>query len=1035
MGKLLSKKLTTLLAALLFAAACFSLGWAFMRHPAKAESVFDASLTLESSYEQGEVVSIPQGSFKVGDDTVTAESYVVLPSGAKKRTDGFTLEETGKYTVIYTATVNGETLTEEKTFMCYARKSSVDALNATIAYEDRAFINYGKTDETTASGYQETVIGGLDVKLTQNATFYYNSIIDVSGYDGTKPFFTYYSTAIKNNYPVWLMLTVRLTDVYDPDNYIEILFDKYGSLNLDSKMPAYFRARVGEQPSMGLNGTQLKKDYYGCWTPASWDYTQATTGNQVDKSIGFYLDYEGKKVYNYLGKLVADLASTSYFAEPWQGFTTGEVYLSVYASEFNDSEGNIFITNIGGDTGATLGEKYLQDTDAPIISVDYDTYAADKLPTAVVGQPYQVFAANAIDFYSGVKSLQTNVYYNYHSAERVNVTLDGDTFVPKYEGAYTIEYVAEDRSGNKRTLTVGVTAVKQIGSGLNVYTVGEEQTSGFVARNIPIAEYAVENASGNYRVEITATKGDSVYEINAETLLFNVKQEGSYTITYTVTDYVGCKDTYSYTLEVTPDNDPVFLNELIMPKYLLAGCNQVLPTLVAYDYKQGGAEVKTKISVQADGLPVEQLDSNVFAPAMKYVGKTVTITYTAQTATGSSSQTYTSECVSILKDETAEKTPAANISGNIQKTSLFVTSESVVPGYGKVTEKDTSEYAQYTFSENGTLAYVNPLLASKFAIQFNITKGNFGILNVYMTDVEDKTQRAKYTLINRNTYVGFKLNDGIEYRLNKQSFNKPQESFNIEYNWQDAEILFENGDTAFSLTNDGSKYFTSGKIYFEMEMLEVTGESKIVIQKVRNQMFTASARDNGAPEGTMLGEYKRNYDLGSVVELYDFVGGDAIDPTICEVKMWAQYQQADGSFTLMQDVGGEKIDGVDPSKGYRIQLNAFGSYKITYEVTNGNSYDFMLNVKDFKDPEVTWTYELADEYKVGDTITLSATATDECTDEMKLYYTVKTVKGIIVFFNEASEYTFTEKGEYVVYAYTYDGNENYGFVRKTITVI
>ena len=325
--------------------------------------------------------------------------------------------------------------------------------------------------------------------------------------------------------------------------------------------------------------------------------------------------------------------------------------------------------------------------------------------------------------------------------------------------------------------------------------------------------------------------------------------------------------------------------------------------------------------------------------------------------------------------------------------------------------------------------------ASNFSIQFNITKGNFKILNIYMTDAEDKTQRVKYTLINRNTFVGLQINDGIEYRLTKQSFNKPQTAFYIEYNWLDARILFENGDTAFPITKDDGRCFTSGKMYFEMEMLEVTGESKITIQKVRGQTFTASARDNGAPEGTILGEYKRNYDLGSVVELWDFVGADVIDPTIGEIKMWAQYQKADGSFDLMRDVNGVLLDGVDPSKAYKLQLNDFGAYKITYMVTGGNSYDFMLNVKDFKAPVVTWTTALADEYKVGDTITLSATATDECTTNMRLYYTIKDPQCLIVFFNETSEYTFTKAGVYTIYAYTFDGNENYGFVSKTITVI
>ena len=259
-------------------------------------------------------------------------------------------------------------------------------------------------------------------------------------------------------------------------------------------------------------------------------------------------------------------------------------------------------------------------------------------------------------------------------------------------------------------------------------------------------------------------------------------------------------------------------------------------------------------------------------------------------------------------------------------------------------------------------------------------------------------------------------------------------SFYIEYDWFDAEILLENGDTAFALTDGISKYFTSGKIYYEMEMLEVTGESKIVIQKIRNQTLTTSTRDNGAPEGSLLGEYKRNYDLGAVVEFVNFVGGDAIDPTISEVKMSVSYQYEPGNFVVLNDINGEPLQDVDPSKAYKAKLDKYGSYRVIYVVTGGNEYGFMLNVRDLTPPVLTWSYALADEYKVGDKVMLSATATDETTTDMEIFYTVSTAKCTIVFFNKPTEYVFTQAGKYVLYAYAYDENGNYGVNAKTITV-
>ena len=580
---------------------------------------------------------------------------------------------------------------------------------------------------------------------------------------------------------------------------------------------------------------------------------------------------------------------------------------------------------------------------------------------------------------------------------------------------------------------MSISAVKEIGNGLQIVAVGEKQTNGYVATNIPLAAYEIENASGEYGVSITAKKGEKEYSIDPDERILHVKEAGTYVVTYTVKDYVERSASCSYEVAITASDNPVFLTGVILPKYLIAGVAQKLPTLSAYDYKEGEKEVKTVISVSANGMETETLEGETFVPKHEYAGKTLTLTYTATTATGESSQSYEVECVSILRDPASYTDPDDHIRKNIEKKNLFVASEGVVADYGKITEKDTSEYATYTFSSSGRLDYVNALLASNFSIQFNILQGNFDLLNVYLTDAENAAEQVKLSLIRYDGYVGFRVNDGAEYKLNSQTFSDPERAFNIGYNWYDACVEMENGNSVFKVTENGNKIFTSGRIYYSFEMLDVTGESAILVQKIRNQTLTGTLRDNANPEGMIWGEYKTNYELNAEVELLEFKSVDAIDPMTLNVFITVQYQKADGGFEIVNATDGTKLDMVYALAGYKVKLTNFGSYVVEYVVEGGNTYTYLLNVGDFVAPTLEWSAEISDSYKVGEKVRFDAKATDADSD-LTVCIMVKNANGKIDWVLLGENYQFTKAGNYVVYAYAYDESGNCGMLAKEITV-
>ena len=312
-----------------------------------------------------------------------------------------------------------------------------------------------------------------------------------------------------------------------------------------------------------------------------------------------YFDLEGKKLLTQgnasSSREVIDFDNPAYFSTLWEGFTTGEVILTLTARTVYNSQMNFVLTQVGGDD---LTETKLIDEVAPYLAVDRLGYT--ELPHAIVGQEYPIFPVVAQDAYSGVLEADVFVYRNYGSPSQSDIAINNGKFIPRNVGNYDIVYTATDYSGNEGKVVIRIVA-DSTGEAVSL-SVAEQEivVNANVGEYVKIAKASAVGGNGNVQIDITLTKpdGSCVSLSNGEDV--QLLEAGTYLVSYTATDFVGTIDNYSYEISTQISSKPVFAEEPVFNKYFLSGYEYVLPELKAYDYSNGGKEVFVDVKIKDD---------------------------------------------------------------------------------------------------------------------------------------------------------------------------------------------------------------------------------------------------------------------------------------------------------------------------------------------------------------------------------------------------------------------------------------------------
>lgn len=645
---------------------------------------------------------------------------------------------------------------------------------------------------------------------------------------------------------------------------------------------------------------------------------------------------------------------------------------------------------------------------APTISLDWDSYTSATIPKACVDKEYRIFSAKATTYKGENIDVNTRVYLYYYSETASRINVKAQKFVPKQYGVYTVEYSATDENGTS-VFTYDVVCEEK--EPLKA-TLGDGERTGVCGSIVSVAELSLDNANGKagYIASARLDGKDVVYEIADG--MFVPLYAGKYIVEYDYFDY-NESGTVSYEISVSAIDAPVVMSEATFPKYWIAGYEYALPQMTCYDFASG------------EPVDVEPNVEVVEADEKKYEVSTSAFSYTPKTE-GAASITYSF---------------AAN--GKTVKRSFIVrvvdvrfTGEMAVEKYfysEQVSAVAESDHVALSAKSNGKVEFINALLSNvvKTRLAFDGNYANFEKLNIYFTDSQDETQSVKITLrkgedgkatllVNDNETAAVKTSvsflSGATFELNLNETNR---------------ILSVGNDVALEIRKytSGKAFegFSSEKVYLSYAFENVSGESRVCVDRIGNQSIYRSYGDGVAPD-TLFSTYSHGvHKLGDTVTLERIYVGDVLCP---EFTIDYGVLQPNGEYLVLNE-------GIDWRKPYSFKAEQLGKYNVYIRAVdcfgNESVFSYAVTVADDSAPTIAIHGTNKTEYKLGSVVSFAkATATDNLDGEVDVF--VYVVAPNLQVTQASDSYSVKRKGKYTVIYYAFDSSGNVARITNTFYV-
>ena len=980
-------------------------------------------VALKTEYDMYENVAIPEAKVTVGGVEYNTEVIVVYPSGSAYKTMNVNTFEEGEYRVQYRATVDGELKIFEKTFT---------VSNSLYSYSLSSEVEYGSYNAAEHDPNNIGTIGtveGLKVSLSGGDTFKYNRAINLNDYSESDILLTFCVTPQVIGVADTFDFYVYLTDAYDSTNVIKI-YSRLPSSNYTEYGNSYLAAKAFD--SMKYTGwewnfkTKHSGDNYG------FPYGLNTAGymNNAylhdirDNTFNISFNYAEKTLHNPVhassGNVttVCDFDNPRDFSQLWDGFTTGECYISIYC----ENDFNFVITKLGKQD---LNDDAFTNRD-PVTQIAFGDYDKDNLPNAVVGCPYGVFEANCLSPYFGNLDVTARVYRNYGEDNQYEVLVRDGKFIPEKPGKYYLCYEVKEYFGKVSKSEVYQITAKSPDGVLPMqfdFTGVDIPEQGCVGDFVEVSSPIVENPCGNAVIKKYIEYNGIKEEFQNG---FRPTKSGRYKIVFRAIDHSGREYYERFNFIALSGDTPVFIDEAKFPDYFISGATYSLPVLNAYNYVDGSREeVKATVTViDDDGQRI--IRTGTIVPVARESGRDTLVRYTASLNGGNK----------VVKEYRIPTIVAERNDALIMKN-YFYASE------GRINYSESGEFSTYyTISEDTKLDFAKCVIADGFTFKFGSMKNyvNFSAINIYVTDSENKKESVKLTYSIKGNSVEFTVNDGNIIYPVTQMFDSDDE-FTLQYLSQNLAFSYDTllkGNLAKiknTVNGDVFNGFSSGKITFSLEVEGVTSLTKIRIDSVNRQLISNDDMDYVGPDISVLGVCGGMYRLGEEITLANVICEDVLQPS---AKIYMSAEGPDGSYLLSTD--GIMLEDVEVQQ-YKIKLDAIGSYIMTYTAYDSanrrSTFSYIVMVLDREAPVIKVTSDISKSYSLGETVYLSgATATDNVTEDLEVKVYVETRNGVMFEVKNQNGYAFKplSVGEYKIIYWAVDEQGNMGTYTFTITV-
>ncbi|MBO4594077.1 MAG: hypothetical protein J5697_00075, partial [Clostridia bacterium] len=483
---------------------------------------------------------------------------------------------------------------------------------------------------------------------------------------------------------------------------------------------------------------------------------------------------------------------------------------------------------------------------------------------------------------------------------------------------------------------------------------------------------------------------------------FRPVSNGNYDITITSTDYLGNVGDYSYVVSVASGDKPVFIDQPILPKYIVSGKEYKLEKYFAYNYTDGSGDKISTTVTYTDGMGEKNAKADKIKPIVKTSGDLVIIKYSA-TLNGNTESVEYGIPVLILRDE----------NGVLEVKDLFVAEN------GGYTEVDNSG-VMLNFSKASVFGFVNPVAADNLDVRFCGTTDKifYSKISFTISDFIDPSQSVKLNYIKTATGTRFYFNDndGLTYACENDVFKN---SNFITFNYNNNTMKFKYDKTKNSVgtakeyCNGGSfAGFSSGLVYFTISVEDVTRVSSLTICSINGKTLMDEEYDYIGPRILFGSDYGGNVQINSVITAPSAKGVDIIDG-VCDVKLTVK--DVNGEFCY--DVNGTLLNKVPADRDYLITADKYGTYTMSYYSedadTNKTNFSFKVSVIDEEKPEIRVT-GLPTEGKVGEKVIVpNATAIDNIDSDLTVITYFITPDGILYKLN-TNAFIPKSVGKYII---------------------
>ncbi len=940
--------------------------------PAYAE----AEATIKEMYMVGDTVNIPSKTVNVDGENVKAITLIEQPSGALLRVEeSFIIKQEGLHKLVYKAVNSkGAVYQESVEFLACSKLYGMQTTLSQLSYGNPAYGDYVIDREAILASIAST------------DKFTYSEIINLNELNG-ESFLEFFVTPEVIGTPDANKIEIVLTDVHDPSNFVTIAIKKgtagqagaaWAEKNSYITGNAAFQNPTGLETNKGtlvIDGVNYQLHNANVWganvsfaLPGNPNYVSLENPNNTPEGVGtqtlaLSMDTTNQAIYAN-GQLVTILSSEDIYKDgTWSGFTTGECFLSISATNYNASALNLAITKLGNnainsenvESAEKLKKNIFVDTVAPTVSLQNAESFANGYPNAIAGIKYKLFPVKVSDDYTASPVTYTEVYYAYGTGNQVRVDLVNGMFTPFVEGKYTIVYYAVDKYGNMGKLEIevyalpkGTPSLSATAPTLSNATIGTDYT-------LPAPTITNITGSAEWKAEAVHQTNGKVYTISSDNPTFFPEYAGKYEVTYYVDDYI-TSITVSTTLTAIDNDVPVFFEDPVLPEYFIKGCEYQLPEILAKIYATGEpVETLPEIYIIEDGKS-EMSSGYRF---ISYANESVQIIYRLE-VNGKKTE-YVSKVIPVID---------VGYNGTYTIDKYFVKNG--------LTSTPEGKYIRFAvnadFGEKVYTSFINRLQTFDFSLKLAATGFGMDTINIILTDYADPTVQLKFTYRYESGQVFFSVNDGVESVLENVSFDDSESPLNLALSDNGCTVM-PTGSSVLSVkvTNDlsGKEFngFNESMAYLTVELENITNykQAGIDIFNLSGQPISGIYVDNIKPKISAVGQSGAR-PFGSQFTIPSVYISDVLDPSVT-IKM--SVTAPDGSYVTALDGTILNEKNAKYYTDYTINLDQYGSYSVNYTVTDisGNKlpFTYVITSSDMTPPEIILK-DHSTEGKVGEAI-------------------------------------------------------------------